>query len=90
MGRHIEHAVPWTIEHHKHLQLLDLQAWQVAGSTYLSLTGVYDLEHGTERLNLGSAIVNTPLLILPSVQQAAYGVFQEALRNWRELTHPKH
>lgn len=90
MGRHIEHAVPWTIERHPHLQLLDLQAWQVAGQTFLSLTGVYDIEGETQRLNLGSAIVTTNLLILPSIQQVAYGVFQESLRNWRELTHPKH
>lgn len=90
MGKHIEHAVPWTIEDHEHLQILHLQAWMVGGSTMLSLVGVYDMPDGPSRRNLGAATVSTNLLILPSVQQCAYGVFQEALRNWRELTHPKH
>jgi hypothetical protein len=89
MGTHDEREPHWTVKEHRNLQMLHLQAWPMTDKTAITLTGLYNLPGGVQRKQLGSHLVKAGLFLLPAMHQTAYGVLQESLQAWRELTSPK-
>lgn len=68
---------------------VEFQAWMHLGQTHLVSVFVY--QKGTEvyRKHMGASILREPLLEATSPGMVVYGIGQEIVHAWRELSSPK-